>query len=101
DLNQAAVAALIPVVAAPRFVCHILDREFFLVWKRHVLERALAASLDGALKDRIELLAWDDERSPERFVPFNERAVPRESLVKAVEDLLKMRVGIGWRNSVI
>ena len=59
DLNQAAEVALVPVVPAPRLVGDVLDREPLVGGQRDVLHRAVAAGLDGGLKDRVELLARD------------------------------------------
>ena len=57
DLDQAAEVALVPVVAAPRFVGHVLDGELLAGRQRDVLARALAARLDGRLEHRVELRA--------------------------------------------
>ena len=42
DLNQAAIVALIPVVAAPGLVGDVLDREALVRRQRDVLERTIA-----------------------------------------------------------
>src|SRR5580765_8829788 len=98
DLDQAAKPSLIPVVAAPRLVRDVLDREFLVGWQLDVLKRSFPTRLDGALKHLIELVARDDECFPVRRVSLDERAVSREALFQLIENLLKVRFGIGRRD---
>ncbi len=58
-----------------------------------MLKRALSASLDCRLKDRIELLARDDECTAECLVAGEQQSIARELLVELVEDLLEVRLG--------
>jgi hypothetical protein len=91
DLDQAAEITLVPVIATPRLVGDVLDREPLVGRERDVLHRAVAAGLDGGLEDGIELVARDDEWPSPRVVACGERPLAREALVQRIEKLLKVR----------
>src|SRR5207302_4841620 len=80
-LNEAAVSALIPVVAAPRLVPHVLDREALLWRQLHVPQRAPAPLGDRAIEHRRHAVGWDHEPLTERLVAIGERAGPRQPTV--------------------
>ena len=56
-----------------------------------MLHRAIAARLDGRLKDGIKLLARDHEWPAPRVVARGERALSRKALLQRIEKLLKVR----------
>src|SRR5207244_1628491 len=101
DLNQTAVAALIPVVSAPRLVVHVLDGEALAVRQRHVRERARAATLDRLPEYGFELLARDDELLPIGFVALRDRAAARQRRVEITQQRLKVLLGMVRRDRVV
>ncbi len=76
-------------------------RETLVGREPHVRKRSLPAGLDRGLEHRIELVRRNHELTPERLVPRDQRPVPREPLFQFVEDLLKVRIGIGRRDRVV
>ena len=79
DLNQAAVIALIPVVAAPRFVCDVFDGECFVGGSWTCASVRRAAFGDRPVEDARQPVRRDDELLPERVVAFDQRASPGSS----------------------
>src|SRR5262245_35036909 len=61
QLNDALIAALIPVVSAPRFAFHIFNSEVFFQWHLNVLHSSAATLLNRSSKHCIELLFRNDE----------------------------------------
>ena len=102
DLDQAAEPALIPVVAAPRLVGHVLDGELFVGRQLHVRERSLAARLNGGLEHRVELVRRESRTAagtPRSAIPA---ARLRESASRGVSRICwKCDSGIGRRDRVV
>src|SRR4029434_265543 len=65
DLDQTAVVALIPVVAAPALTCDVFDGEAFTRWKRDALQRAAATAVNRGFEYGIEPLTRDHENAAE------------------------------------
>src|SRR4030095_14450585 len=75
DLDQTAVVALIPVVAAPALACDVFDGEAFTGWKRDVLQRAAATAVNRGFEDGIQPLTRDHETAAEGVVAGDQWAV--------------------------
>src|SRR5206468_3630801 len=94
-------AALVPVVAAPRFVGDVFDGERLVRRQREVLQRPRAASLDGGLEDRVELLLRNDEVFAEGVEPVDEGAFAGQLAVELFGQRLEVRLSVVRRDRVI
>ena len=101
DLNEAAVIALIPVVAAPALVGDVLDGEAFARRQRDVLERPAAARVDGRREDRIEAILRDDEARAELVVAIDHRSPSRQHPVELRQHLREIRLRVRRRHRVV
>src|SRR5688500_10276636 len=69
DLDQAPQVALIPVVAAPRLVRDVFEREALTLRQIDIRCRPPPRLRDRGLEDRVELLSWNDKRAPVLLQP--------------------------------
>src|SRR5437762_14068134 len=71
-LDDAAIISLVPVVAAPALLRHVLDGEALARWKLDVLQRAAPAPIDGGLEHAVQPIGRDDELFAELLVALDE-----------------------------
>ena len=101
DLDQTAEVALIPVVAAPRLVSHVLDGEALTDGQLDVFQRPPPALGDGRLEHLVEPVRGNDEVVAERRIPVGKRALPRERPCEPGQRLLEVRLGMAGRDRVV
>jgi hypothetical protein len=101
DLNQAAVVALIPVVAAPRFLRHVLDGECFVGRETHVRERPAAAFGNRQIEDARQPVRRDDELLPVDVEALDQRTTAREKPRELFERRREKRLGVDGRHRVV
>src|SRR5688572_21819466 len=93
-LDERSVVPLIPVVAAPWLVDDLLYREA-LVRRQHEVPFGAPLTLgDGGGEDELELLARDDEGTPERLRALRNRRSPVENARERIDDALEVRVSV-------
>ena len=90
-LDQALRVALIPVVAGPGLVVHVLQREAFVRRQVHVGQRATATLGDGGLEDLRQLLLRDDELASEILHALGQRSFAGKQCIDLLVDGLEMR----------
>ena len=90
DLDDAAVVALIPVVAAPRLVVHVLQRERLAVGQCDVRMGAFAAGGDRRTEHPVHALGRDHERCAKSLVPLRQGATPRQRGVEGAEEPIEI-----------
>ena len=75
DLDEAAIIALIIIVAGPALAGDEFQRECLALRQRNVLDGAAAAFGDGGAHHRIQPVVRDDERVLEGVHAIGERSV--------------------------
>src|SRR4051794_16713808 len=93
DLDDALVTALVPVVAAPRLVAHVFNREALLIWQRDPVPRTPAALVDGPVEYVGKAICWNDELGSKSIKPLDERAGAGDQPIELVERRLEVRLG--------
>src|SRR5712671_3628403 len=88
DLDQAAVVALIPVVAAPRLVRDVLDREGLGGWQLDVRQRAATPLGNRTLEHAGNTVVRDDEPLAKGFIAAGQWALPRQQSLDRLQSLV-------------
>jgi hypothetical protein len=101
DLDDAAEAALVPVVRAPRLAGDVLDGELLVRRQRDMCLRSRAAFADRCGEDGVKLLARNDELLPEVLVPLDERARTGKSPIELGYQVGEVRFGKRGRRGVV
>lgn len=101
DLDQAPVAALVPVVGGPGLTVHVLEREALLGGEGDARARPVAAGGDGGAEGLVQAVARDDEGLAERLVPLRERPLAREQTLKARMHLAELGLRDARRDGVV
>src|SRR5688572_24503075 len=94
DLNEAAVAALVVVVTAPRLVRDVFDGEALAFRQPNVLQSTAAALTDRRVEHTTELIGRDHKTRSEPVVALDERAAAGERPVELVNRLLEIGFGM-------
>ncbi len=101
DLDQAAIAALVPVVTAPWLVLHVFHGKGLAVRQAHVCQRAGAALGDGPIEDARQPIGRDDKLLAVRVVALHERSAAGKQPADFIERGLIVRVGMRRRDGVV
>ena len=101
DLDEAAIVALKPVVAAPRLVRHVFDRERFVRRQRDVLQRARAAAVDGRFEDGVEFVFRNNEVFFVRVEAIGDRAFARQLAIELAREIFEIRFVVMRRDGVV
>ena len=90
-LDQAVGVALVPVVAGPRLIRDVLDREGFVGRQLYVFECATPAFLDCRFEHAGQFLDRDDELFAKGIDASRQVAVARHKCIYLPEDPIEMR----------
>src|SRR5690606_28963744 len=101
DLDQAPAVALVPVVAAPRFVGHELEGEALALGELDPFGGPAPGLGDRGPEDSVDPLSGDDEIATEPFEPVDQRALAGEPCLEAVEDFPETAFGVGRRDGIV
>ena len=100
-LDDAAVAALVPVVATPGFVTDELDLEPLAGGQRDSLSRLAPALGDGRVEHRPEAVSRHDELLAESVEPVGKRPVAWHQRLELRDRVGEVRLGMGGRHRVV
>ncbi len=101
DLDETAVVALVPVVAAPRLFRDEFHREALAGRQLGMRKRPLPTLGDGGVEDPTELVRRNDEVFPERVVAVDEGTPAWQKLLKLGQRDLERELGTNRRHGIV